>query len=163
MRSSRRNLLVGSAVLVALFAAAAWSRSNLDDRKSAAFSAVEDSRACKGLAREIERLRQRQSSPTSEPARQLALTREIARCASEAGIPPRSLDRIEHEPPRHAEGSSTLEKPTRLLIRLATLHQLITFFHGIDRPAEMDRASADSSGRLDVELRIQLPHRRRAK
>jgi len=136
MIDARKFLLVGSAILLGALAAIGASWARLEDARSRSLAATDKLAECQRLADEIKQLRGGAIATAGEPARELELTRQIAQAVSDAGLPASSLDRIEHDAPRHSATGAYLEKPTRILIRGITLRQFITLLHALDRPAD---------------------------
>lgn len=128
------GLAVPAAVLL-------FSAQYLANQKSAALSAERALEECKSLAGEIRSARSTASPAASEPARQVAFTRQAADAAAAAGIPASAIERIEHEPARRSDSGQFLEKPSRVSLQSVTLRQAMTFVTGIARPEAAIRVS----------------------
>lgn len=138
MNVERRHWIVGAAGLLAVVSLAAWSYNYLDDRRSDAIASMAEAQTCEQLARDIASLRRRGAATlASEPARRVELNRQIAQAAADGGLPARSVERIEHDPPRHVGASGNLlERPTRIAIGRTTLRQFAAMLEALDHPAE---------------------------
>ena len=138
MMERRRQILIGSGLIACLLAATFWGWGYLADQRAAALAAEDETADCRAMAGEIGRFRARSASVRSEPARQLDLTRRIARAAAVAGMSAHSLDRIEHDPPRRSPDGASSERPTRVLLRGATLRQTVAMLENLKEPAGGD-------------------------
>lgn len=155
IKLTRAQLLIGGTILVGIMAAITFANMYLDDQRSAALASMEEAAACEQLGRQIESQRARgTAAAATQPQGEFDLTRQVAAAAADAGIPPRDLDRIEHDAPRRAGAGGLVEKPTRLTLRQATLRQLATMLQSLvhaNRGLRVDRlhlvAPADASDR----------------
>lgn len=127
----RTHWFIAVSVPVVLLAAAAWSVNYMEDNRSAAAEASLEADACRQLATQIQRLRNEHHGQTASAARP-DLTARITRAAAGAGLAAAALDRIDPDPDRHSAAGNFIESPTRVVIRQATLRQLINFFHALD-------------------------------
>jgi hypothetical protein len=142
MSGNTRGRFLPGACIMALVGAMVWCASTLQLARDRAQSAVDELRACRSLAAQIEVLRHR--GGVVGGTREIEVTdlaRRIDAARAAAGIADGSVVRIEPQEPRRVGDSPLMEKLTLVLLRQVTVKQCVTFLHAIGT----DRSGLEAS------------------
>lgn len=152
MRLSRRTT-AATTLLLALLALAAWSVVYCRQSVQVAEAAAQELAACQDLADKISRLRDRPAMAGVADMQLQDLARIIEEAAVNAKLDREQLVRIWPEAPRRLGDSPYLEKNTQVLVRDASLEQLVRFLVSlvsakVERERTVDRELTVTSLRI---------------
>ena len=145
---NHRAALLVAVVGLAILGAAVVGFGYLCASRARAEAARDELLECRELAIRIHALSRRPSLATEHERLAAETTGLVERAAGAAGIAPRGLARITPEPPQRVEDTVYKEKPVRVVLKRATLKQIVTFLHQL--AAAADQGLQARSLRLDV-------------
>jgi len=128
---NRRTAILLTALLAGLAATALAGLHHLNRQRAAALTARGDLLECRRLAADLERLMARPALAADRERLAAETTRLIEAAAKEAGLAPAGLLRIIPAPPQRVGDSVYKEKPTQIILKNATMRQIVGLIHSL--------------------------------